>query len=149
VQEAIKREYPYVFDGTKYPGIPEVNLHLLENKKIIIEGVEILPIEVMHYKLPVFGFRIGDFSYITDANYISDVEKEKLKNSKVLVLNALRREAHISHFTLEEAIELVKELKPEKAYFTHISHQLGLHSDVLKELPSTIEIAYDGLKINL
>lgn len=149
VQEAIKREYPYVFDGTKYPGIPEVNLHLLENKKIIIEGVEILPIEVMHYKLPVFGFRIGDFSYITDANYISDVEKEKLKNSKVLVLNALRREAHISHFTLEEAIELVKELKPEKAYFTHISHQLGLHSAVLKELPSTIEIAYDGLKINL
>lgn len=149
VQEALIREYSYVFNGTKYPGIPEVNLHLLENKKIIIEGVEILPIEVMHYKLPVFGFRIGDFSYVTDANYISDVEKAKLKNSKVLVLNALRRETHISHFTLQEAIDLVAELKPEKAYFTHISHQLGLHADVQTELPSNIEIAYDGLKINL
>ena len=124
-------------------------MHLIENKKFTIEGVNILPIEVMHYKLPVFGFRIGDFSYITDANYISDVEKEKLKNSKVLVLNALRREPHISHFTLEQAIELVNELKPEKAYFTHISHQLGFHADVQKELPSNIELAYDGLKINL
>ena len=149
VQEAIKREYPYIFNGSNYPGIPEVNLHLLENKKITIEGVEILPIEVMHYKLPVFGFRIGDFSYVTDANYISDVEKEKLKNSKVLVLNALRRETHISHFTLQEAIDLVAELKPEKAYFTHISHQLGLHAEVQKELPGNIEIAFDGLKINL
>ena len=149
VQEAIKREYPYIFNGSNYPGIPEVNLHLLENKRTTIEGVEILPIEVLHYKLPVFGFRIGDFSYITDANYISDIEKGKLKNSKVLVLNALRRETHISHFTLEQAIELVKELKPEKAYFTHISHQLGLHAEVQKELPVNIELAYDGLKIIL
>ena len=149
VQEAIRREYPYIFSDFKYPGIPEVNLHLIENKKLTIEGVDFLPIEVMHYKLPVFGFRVGDFSYITDANYISDSEKEKLKNSKVLVLNALRREPHISHFTLEEAIELVNELKPEKAYFTHISHQLGFHAEVQKELPSNVELAYDGLKINL
>lgn len=149
VQEAIKREYAYIFSDFKYPGIPEINLHLIENKKFSIEGVDFLPIEVMHYKLPVFGFRIGDFSYITDANYISDKEKEKLKNSKVLVLNALRREPHISHFTFDEAIALVKELKPEKAYFLHISHQLGLHADVQKELPENIELAYDGLKINL
>lgn len=149
VQEAIRREYPYIFNDSKYPGIPQVNLHLIENKKLTIEGVDILPVEVMHYKLPVFGFRIGDFSYITDANYISDIEKEKIKNSKVLVLNALRIEPHISHFTLQEAIDLVNELKPDKAYFTHISHQLGLHADVQKELPKNIEIAYDGLKITL
>ena len=147
VQDAIKKEFAYIFSDFKYPGIPEINLHLLENKPFSIEGIEIIPIEVMHYKLPVFGFRIGDFSYITDANYISDHEKEKIKNSKVLVLNALRREPHISHFTLDQAIELVNELKPEKAYFTHISHQLGLHGDVEKELPQNIEIAYDGLKI--
>lgn len=149
VQEAIRREYAYIFSDFKYPGIPEINLHLIENKSFTIEGVDILPVEVMHYKLEVFGFRIGDFSYITDANYISDIEKEKLKNSKVLVLNALRREPHISHFTLEQAIELVKELKPEKAYFTHISHQLGLHADVQKELPENIELAFDGLKITV
>ncbi|MES2397953.1 MAG: MBL fold metallo-hydrolase, partial [Bacteroidota bacterium] len=113
------------------------------------EGVDFLPIEVMHYKLPVFGFRINDFTYITDANYISDVEKEKIKGTKVLVLNALRREPHISHYTLKEAIELVEEIKPERAYFTHISHQLGLHEDVQKELPATIELAYDGLKIQM
>ena len=149
VQEAIRREYAYIFSDFKYPGIPEINLHLLENKLTTIESVDFLPIEVMHYKLPVFGFRIGDFSYITDANYISDLEKEKLKNSKVLVLNALRREPHISHFTLEQAIELVTELKPEKAYFTHISHQLGLHAEVQKELPQNIELAFDGLRISI
>ncbi|MCX6295937.1 MAG: MBL fold metallo-hydrolase [Bacteroidetes bacterium] len=149
VQEAIRREYAYIFSDFKYPGIPEINLHLIENKLLSIEGIEIIPIEVLHYKLPVFGFRFGDFTYITDANYISDTEKEKIKNSKVLVLNALRKEPHISHFTLEQAIELVKELKPEKAYFTHISHQLGLHAEIQKELPANIEIAFDGLKINL
>jgi len=149
VQEAIKREFAYIFSDFKYPGIPEINLHLIENKPFSIQGVEIIPIEVMHYKLPVFGFRIGDISYITDANYISDQEKEKIKNSKILVLNALRREPHISHFTLDQAIELVNELKPEKAYFTHISHQLGLHADVGKELPENIELAFDGLKINI
>ncbi len=149
MQAAIRREYAYIFSDSKYPGIPEVNLHLIENKAFSIEGVEILPVEVMHYKMPVFGFRIGDFSYVTDANFINDAEKEKLKHSKVLVLNALRREPHISHFTLEQAIEMVKELKPEKAYFTHISHQLGFHAEVQKELPGNIEIAYDGLKITL
>lgn len=147
VQEAIRREFAYIFSDFKYPGIPEINLHLLENKLTSIEGIDFLPIEVMHYKLPVFGFRIKDFTYITDANYISDTEKEKIKGTKILVLNALRREPHISHYTLKQAIELVKEINPERAYFTHISHQLGLHADVQKELPPNIELAYDGLKI--
>lgn len=147
VQEAIRREFAYIFSDFKYPGIPEINLHLLENKLTAIEGIDFLPIEVMHYKLPVFGFRIKDFTYITDANYISDTEKEKIKGTKILVLNALRREPHISHYTLKQAIELVKEINPERAYFTHISHQLGLHEDVQKELPPNIELAYDGLKI--
>jgi phosphoribosyl 1,2-cyclic phosphate phosphodiesterase len=149
VQEAIRREFAYIFSDFKYPGIPEIDLHLIENKMLTINEVDFLPIEVMHYKLPVFGYRVGDFSYITDANYISDQEKEKIKNSKVLVLNALRREEHISHFTLQEAIDLVKELKPEMAYFTHISHQLGLHKEVEKELPDNIRLAYDGLKLEL
>ncbi len=149
VQEAIKREFAYIFSDFKYPGIPEINLHLLENKLTIIEGVPFLPISAMHHKLPVFGFRINDFTYITDVNYISEPEKEKIKGSKIIVLNALRREPHISHYTLEQAIELVKELNPEKAYFTHISHQLGLHKDVQMELPKGIELSFDGLKIQL
>lgn len=149
VHEAIKREFAYIFSDFKYPGIPEINLFLLENKPTIINNVVVTPIEVMHYKLPVFGFRVNNFTYITDANFISDEEKEKIKGSEVLVLNALRRETHISHFTLKQAIELVEELKPKKAYFTHISHQLGLHNEVQLELPSNIELAYDGLKIEL
>jgi len=149
VQEAIRREFAYIFSDFKYPGIPEINLHLLENKLTVIDGIDVLPIKVMHYKSPVFGFRLKDFTYITDANYISETEKEKIKGTKILVINALRREPHISHFTLKQAIEIVEELNPERAYFTHISHQLGLHNDVQKELPSNIELAYDGLKIML
>jgi len=149
VQDALRRDYAYIFSDFKYPGIPEVNFHLLENKLTTIEGINILPIEVMHYKLPVFGFRIKDFTYITDANYISDEEKEKIKGSKIIVINALRREHHISHYTFEEARKLMEELKPDKAYFTHISHQLGLHADVEEELPEFISLAYDGLKINI
>jgi phosphoribosyl 1,2-cyclic phosphate phosphodiesterase len=149
VQQAIHREFAYIFSDFKYPGIPEINLHTLENKPTKIHGVDFLPIEVLHYKLPVFGFRIGNFTYITDANYISDIEKEKIKGSKVIVVNALRREAHISHYTLAQAIELMQELKPEKAYLIHASHQLGLHADVQNELPAGIELAYDGLKFEL
>jgi phosphoribosyl 1,2-cyclic phosphate phosphodiesterase len=149
VQEAIKREVPYCFDGTDYPGIPKLELHTFTDKDFSIAGVLFRPIEVMHYKMPVTAFRVGDFSYITDANFISPGELEKIRGSKVIVLNALRREKHISHYTLQEAIELVRELKPEKAYFTHMSHQLGLHADVMKELPEGIELAFDELTINL
>lgn len=149
VQQAMKREFAYIFDGTDYPGIPQVNLFTIDNKPFVINITRFIPIEVKHFKLPVLGFRIGDFTYITDANFISEEVKEKIKGSKVLVLNALRREHHVSHYTLEQAIELAKELKPEKAYFTHISHQLGLHSEVEKELPPGIFLAYDGLRLEL
>lgn len=150
VQTALKREYQYIFTEFKYPGIPEINLHTIENDKpFLIEGVKVIPIQVLHYKLPVLGFRIGDFTYITDANFISDIEKEKIRGSKVLVLNALRREKHISHYTLDEAIALVNELEVPEAYFTHISHQLGLHSEVDQSLPSGMHLAYDGLQIEL
>jgi phosphoribosyl 1,2-cyclic phosphate phosphodiesterase len=147
VQEALKREFHYVFAAKTYPGVPLINLNTIDNNPFTINKTTFLPIDVMHYKLPVLGFRIGDFAYVTDANYISEKEKLKLKGLKVLVLNALRRKEHVSHFTFEQAIELMKELKPEKGYFTHISHQLGRHKDVSKELPSFIDLAHDGLKI--
>lgn len=149
VQEALVREFPYVFHDFKYPGVPEINLHTIDEHPFTIEGLQFIPIEVLHYKLPVTAFRIHDFTYITDANFISDKEKEKIKGSEVLVINALRREKHVSHFTLEEALDIISELKPRKAYLTHISHQLGKHSDVQKELPENVFLAYDGLKIEV
>ena len=147
VEDALKREYAYIFSDEKYPGIPEINLINIENKPFIVQDVEVIPIQVYHYKLPVLGFRFGDFTYITDANFINDDEKEKIKGSKVLIVNALRREQHISHFTLEEAIALGQELQVPQIFFTHISHQLGLHNEVEKELPPGFHLAYDGLEI--
>lgn len=149
VQQAIKREYAYIFSDEKYPGIPEIELLPVSEEPFSVGDIQLTPIEVIHYRLPVKAFRINDFTYITDANYISDSEKEKIKGSKTIVVNALRREPHISHFTFSEAINLMKELRPEKAYFTHISHQLGLHDQVSKELPDFIQLAYDGLKIEI
>ncbi len=149
VQEALKREFAYIFADEKYPGIPEVDLYTVRNEPFTIKEITFTPIEVMHYKLPVKAYRIKDFTYITDANFISGEEKEKIKGSKIIVINALRREEHISHYTLDEAVNLLKELKPEKAYLTHISHQMGLHDTVSKELPDFIEIAYDGLEIEI
>lgn len=147
VQQALKREFAYIFSDEKYPGIPEVDLYEFDNDAFSVGDIVLEPINVMHYKLPVKGFRTGDFAYITDANFIADSEKAKLKNLNVLVLNSLRKEPHISHFTFQEAIEMVKELKPRKAYLTHISHQLGLHDDLNKELPSNMEMAFDGLQL--
>jgi len=149
VADALKREFHYVFSGDTYPGIPKINLNLIENKPFSINGLKIIPIEVMHYSLPVLGFRIGDFTYITDAKTISEKEKQKIKGSKVVVLNALRKHEHISHFTLDQAIEMMQELNPENGYFTHISHYLGKHEDVSKELPANLYLAYDGLKITV
>jgi phosphoribosyl 1,2-cyclic phosphate phosphodiesterase len=147
VETALHREFAYIFSEEKYPGIPEIDLINFDNEPFYVGDILLTPVNVMHYKLPVKGFRINDFAYVTDANFIPEEEKLKLKNLNVLVLNALRREPHVSHFTFEEAIDLVNELKPKKAYFTHISHQLGLHETVSKELPINIELAVDGLQL--
>lgn len=149
VQAALKREFAYIFSEEKYPGIPEIDLHTITEEPICINDITLLPIDVIHYKMPVKSYRIGNFTYITDANYISESEKEKIKGSEIIVVNALRKEPHLSHYTFAEAIELMKELNPKKAYFTHISHQLGLHKDVSQELPDFIELAYDGLQIKI
>ena len=149
VQEALQREYVYIFNGDNYPGIPQIKMHTIGNDKFEVAGIQVTPIKVFHYKLPVLGFRIGDFTYITDANYITNKEKDKIKGSKIVVINALRKEEHVSHFTLDEAVALMEELNPTYAFLTHISHQLGKHEDVNKELPDFIRCGYDGLKIKL
>lgn len=149
VQEALLREYHYIFADKKYPGVPNVNLSIIENSKFEIDtGIEIEPIEVLHYKLPVFGFRIGDITYITDAKTISEKEKEKIKGSNILIINALRREPHMSHFNLDEALAFIEEVNPNHAYLTHISHLFGTHNEIEKELPGNVHLAYDGLSLS-
>jgi phosphoribosyl 1,2-cyclic phosphate phosphodiesterase len=147
--EGIKSEIPYAFQNIRYPGVPKIILHEIAAEPFIIGDIPITPVIVWHHRLEVYGFRFGDFTYITDANRIDESEKQKIRGSKIIVLNALRREAHISHFTLDEAVAMVKELQVPHAYFTHISHQLGLHAAVNKELPKGIELAFDGLKIHI
>lgn len=149
VMKAIKRDYFYMFEDFKYPGIPEADFHIIENKEFNIGDVHIIPIRVHHYNMPVLGFRIGNFTYITDANNISETEIEKIKGTEILVINALRRETHISHFSLEEALDMIKKINPGKAYITHISHQLGLHHEVNLELPPNVKLAWDGLELEL
>lgn len=145
----IKREYSYIFEEVKYPGVPSVIPYEISNDPFTAEDIPIIPIQVLHYRLPVFGFRLKDFTYITDAKYIDQKEIEKIKGSKVLVLNALQKDHHISHLTLEEAIELVNIIKPERAYFTHASHKLGTHHEIESQLPPNIRLAFDGLKIQI
>jgi phosphoribosyl 1,2-cyclic phosphate phosphodiesterase len=147
VQKALQREFAYIFSDDKYPGIPQINVIGFSDENFSIGDLNIIPVNVKHYRMDVKAFRINDFAYVTDANLIEEKERRKLKDLDVLVLNSLRREPHISHFTLTEAIEVVKELAPKKAYFTHISHQLGLHEAVNKELPENIELAFDGLQL--
>ena len=148
-QEALRREFFYIFAENKYPGIPSVNLNTITGQPFVIGDITVTPIQVNHLKMPVLGFRFGDFTYITDANRIDEEEKEKIKGSKILVLNALRKKEHISHFTLQQAIDIVEELKIPKAYFTHISHQLGRHEEISLELPPNIQLAFDGLQIDV
>lgn len=149
VQKSLHKQFAYVFEEKKYPGIPEISLHTIDNQSFIIKELELTPIAVKHLHLPVFGFRIGGFSYITDANFIPEEEKEKIRGSEVLVLNALRREPHVSHFTLDEAVKLAEELGCKTTYLTHISHQLGKHEEVEKELPENVKLAYDGLQLEI
>ncbi|MCH7408631.1 MBL fold metallo-hydrolase [Belliella sp. DSM 111904] len=150
VLDQIKREYSYIFEEVKYPGVPQVQaVPISKSKSFHISDLQFTPIEVMHYRLPVLGFRIGDFTYITDAKTIAGDELEKIKGTKTLVINALQRTHHISHFTLDEAIQLIETLQPQQAYLTHISHKLGNHEEVEKLLPDHIKLAYDGLKIDV
>ena len=149
VEEALIREFPYVFSAYKYPGVPEIKVHNIKNEPFIINGVELIPIEGLHYKLPVFGYRIKNFVHLTDVGFVSEKEKEKMKGAEVIVLDALRKTPHISHFTMEQAVELLEELKPKQGYLIHISHLMGLHNEVVKELPNFIKPAHDGLILEL
>jgi phosphoribosyl 1,2-cyclic phosphate phosphodiesterase len=149
VLQQLRIEYAYAFAKEYYPGIPRLTLNQISHLNFSVNGISITPLPVMHLQLPVLGFRFKNFSYITDANFISDETLEKLKGTEVLVLNALQREPHISHFNLEEAIRTVEKIKPKRAYFTHISHKLGLHADVTDELPPAISLAHDGLQISM
>jgi phosphoribosyl 1,2-cyclic phosphate phosphodiesterase len=148
-EEAVKRDFYYAFADKKYPGVPELNLITIDENPFVIGDISVQPILVYHHKMPVFGFRFGDFTYITDANRIEEDQKALIRGSKVLVLNALRKEAHISHFTLQEAVDLANELEIPEVYFTHISHQLGLNDTINQELPPHIQLAYDGLELRL
>ena len=148
-QQAIKREFSYIFSEERYPGIPEVSLHEIPEDIFHIGDIPIVPIKVFHLRMPVLGFRFGDFTYITDANRIDPVEMDKIRGSRAMVLNALRKEKHISHFNLEEALSLVNELKVPRAYLTHLSHQMGLHAAVSKELPEGISLAWDFLQVDM
>lgn len=149
VLEQIQREYSYIFSHKKYPGVPQVEPVEITENPFHVNGLAVTPIPVLHYKLPVLGFRFGDFSYITDANFIPDESLKLLEGTDILVLNALQIDPHISHFTLEEAIQLAKKIGAKQTYFTHISHRMGLHAQIDDELPEGISLAYDGLELTL
>ncbi len=148
VINSLKGEFPYIFHQTNYPGVPRIYTHEINLTPFQIGDINLIPVEVMHHKLPVLGFRVGNFTYITDANFISDLEIDKLKGTEILVVNGLQKESHLSHFTLAEALNFIKKINPKKAYLTHISHRLGKHKVVSEELPENVEIAYDGLELN-
>jgi phosphoribosyl 1,2-cyclic phosphate phosphodiesterase len=147
--DALKLEFPYIFSGFNYPGVPKAAINIINNEPFNIQGTIIQPIEVLHYKLPVFGFRIKNFVYLTDVSEISEKEKEKMKGADLIILDALRKKAHLSHFNLEQALSLLEELKPNQALLTHISHYMGLHDNINKELPDHINLAYDGQVVTL
>ena len=146
-EEAIKREFAYAFSDKKYPGVPDINLNTINGAPFYIGDIPVMPIEVWHHKMPVLGFRFGKFTYITDANRIEEEEKQKIRGSDVVVLNALRKEKHISHYTLDEAIAEVQSMEIPQSYFTHISHQLGMHEEVSADLPGGVALAWDGLQL--
>ncbi len=149
VQEAIRRIFHYVFADFKYPGVPEMKLHTVKDHPLLIDNVKFTPIRCFHHKLPVYGFRVGDLTYITDTNFIPDEEMAKIEGTKILVINALRKEKHISHFNLEEALIMAGKIGAEKTFLTHLSHQFGFHQNIQAELPDGVFVAFDGLKLEL
>ena len=148
VLNQIQSDFQYLFHGADYPGKPKFNLHVIDQNPFSIFNLRIIPIRVMHYKLPVLGYRIGNLSYITDANFISDKEKQKLKGTEILIVNSLQREKHISHYNLTDSLQLIDEVQPKKAYLTHLGHYMGLHDLVNKDLPKNVHLAYDNLKLS-
>ena len=149
--DVLQRDYHYIFEKHQFSGLPEANLFTVSKEQtfVVADGIEVTPIAVMHKDLPIFGYRIGNLSYITDANFITDEEIKKLEGTKTLVINALRKEKHFSHYCLPEALEVIRQVNPERAYLTHISHSMGLHAEVSKELPDNVLLAYDGLTIEI
>ena len=147
--KAVRRVYEYAFKEHKYPGVPEFDLQTIEREPFNVQGVGVIPVEVMHLRMPVMGFRIGGFTYITDAKTISPEELEKIRGTEVLVLNALREKEHYSHLNLSEALAIVEEVKPRQAWFTHISHWMGTHADTNARLPDHVRLAHDGLVVEL
>jgi phosphoribosyl 1,2-cyclic phosphate phosphodiesterase len=148
VQESLRREYAYIFAEDKYPGVPQIKMNTIQNELFSIEGIAIMPVRAYHYKLPVFGYRIGNFAYLTDVKTVPADEREKLHNLDILILNALRKDEHISHMNLTEAIQLIDEVKPKLTYLTHLSHSFGLHAYEEPKLPLGIKIAFDGLVLS-
>ena len=147
-KHALMRDYGYIFEHHEYPGLPEADLHEVD-APFVADGVTVVPVKAMHKDLPILAFRVGEMAYITDANHIAPEELEKLKGVKVMVINALRREKHFSHFSLPEALEVIDKVQPERAYLTHISHEMGLHSEVEKTLPQGVFLAYDNLEVEI
>lgn len=148
-QHALKKEFSYIFADKKYPGIPSVNVHTITDRTFLVGDIPVTPILVYHLHMPVLGFRFGKFTYITDANRIDDAEKDKIRGSDILVINALRKTEHISHFSLREAVTLIQDLQIPHGYITHISHQLGTFDEIKNELPENIQLAWDGLRLTL
>lgn len=147
--DIMKSDYSYIFTGEHYPGLPEVDLHLVADEPFLVAGHRVVPIKAMHKAMPVLGYRIGDLTYITDANQIDDAELDKVRGSKVMVINALRHEPHFSHYCLEEALQVIAKVNPEQAYLTHLSHDYGRYADCESELPPNVKIAFDGLVVNI
>lgn len=148
VLNQIRNSMPYCFSTSKYPGVPRLELHSIDENKFTVHNIDIEPIRILHAKLPILGYRIQNFAYITDLKTIGETSLEKLKNLDLLVINALRKEIHISHITLDEAIALAQKIGAKKTYFTHFSHDIGLHNEVTTLLPPNIYMAYDGLVIH-
>lgn len=148
VQEAIKREFPYIFSETPYPGAPQIKLRNLSLEPFQLFDYEVIPIQAQHFLIPVLGFRFGSLAYLTDAHQINEEEKSKLLNLDILIINALRFQKHVSHFNVEEALALIEDVKPKHAFLTHLSHQIGLHQDLANSLPAYVQPAYDGLTLS-
>ena len=148
-QAVLVREFPYAFSDIKYPGVPDISLNTIDDSPFQVGDIPIVPIMVWHLKMPVLGFRFGNFTYITDANRIDEPELKKIRGSKILTLNTLRKQKHISHFNLDQGIAMAQQLSPDQTWFTHLSHQMGLHEEVDRELPKGVNIAWDGLQFTI